>query len=94
VSFAVLGLAALVALSAWIGFRSYGIAADSRAVVAWRPGTLRSIPTEADVSQKTSPLPAGSVAVAEKTYLDWIRLGFANGQTGWVRKGEVIGLWR
>jgi len=63
-------------------------------VIAWRAGTLRSIPTEADTTQKTIALPAGSVAVQDKTFLGWVRLDFENGQTGWVRKEDVIGFWQ
>ncbi len=73
---------------------AYGTAADVRAVVTWRAGTLRSIPTEADNTQKTTSLPAGSVALVDKTFLGWVRLAFDNGQTGWVRREEVIGFWR
>ena len=84
----VLGAASLVA------FRAYGATADTRAVVIWRTGTLRSIPTEADVSQKTTTLAAGSTAIADKAFLGWIRVSFPNGQTGWVPRNEAIYLWR
>jgi hypothetical protein len=71
------------------------MAADTRAVVVWRAGILRSIPTEADVSQKTTPLPAGSVAIADKAFLGlrWIRIAFPNGETGWIPRGEAVFLW-
>jgi tetratricopeptide (TPR) repeat protein len=88
----VLGLAA--GLGGWLGVRAYGLAADPRAAVTWRAGTLRSIPTEADAAQKTTPLPAGSAAVVDKTYLGWVRLRFAEGPTGWVRDEEVVRLWQ
>jgi hypothetical protein len=61
--------------------------------VVWRTGILRSIPTEADVSQKTTPLPAGSTAIADKAFLGWLRLAFPNGETGWIPKGEAVFLW-
>lgn len=74
--------------------RTYGATADQQAVLVARSGILRSIPTEADTSQKTTPLAAGGVAVADQTFLGWLRLSFANGQTGWVRKDDVVALWR
>jgi len=89
----VLALALLLALASRAAYRAYGIAADPRAVVVWRAGILRSIPTEADVSQKTTPLAAGSAAIADKAFLSWIRLEFPNGQSGWVSKGEAVPLW-
>jgi len=87
-------VAVALALAADVGWRAYGIAHDRQAVIAWHNGTLRSIPTEADTTQKTAPLGAGSVAVADKTFLGWVRLSFDNGQTGWVRKDEVVGIWQ
>jgi hypothetical protein len=76
------------------GWKAYGMAADPSAGIVWRNSTLRSIPTEADTAQKTTPLPAGSVARVDKRFLGWVRLDFDNGQTGWVRKDEVIWLWK
>ena len=69
------------------------IVSDARAVIATRAGTLRSIPTEAETSQKTSTLAAGNIAVADRAFLGWTHLTFENGQTGWVRKEEVVPLW-
>ncbi len=89
-----LAAAMLVALASLVAYRAYGIMADTRAVVIWRAGTLRSIPTEADVSQKTTSLPAGSAALADKAFLGWIRLSFPNGETGWVPRGEAVSIWR
>jgi hypothetical protein len=87
-------LAVILGLAAGAGWRAYGAAADSDAVIIWRNGTLRSIPTEVDSPQKTVPLAAGSVGVADKTFLGWVRLNFGNGQTGWVRKEETIAIWK
>lgn len=86
--------AVLLAISAAVGLRAYGSTVDRRAVIAWRTTTLRSIPTEADTTQKTTPLAAGSVGIEEKTFLGWVRLRFENGQTGWVRKEELVGIWK
>ncbi|HWA84788.1 MAG TPA: BatD family protein [Opitutus sp.] len=93
-AFVVVALGILLAASAAVSLHAYGDTADSRAVIAWRAGVLRSIPTEADTTQKTTPLAPGTVALGEKTLLGWIRLRFPNGQTGWVRQEEVIALWR
>jgi hypothetical protein len=94
VSIAALLLAMCVGAASFLGYRAYGIMADTRAVVVWRSGTLRSIPTEADVSQKTTALAAGTTAIADKPFLGWIRLSFPNGETGWVAGSEIIYLWR
>lgn len=91
---AVAALALAAAAIAGLGWRTYGLAADARAVVVARASTLRTIPTEADTTQKTSPLAAGTLAIADKDFLGWQRLSFENGQTGWVRKDDLVPLWR
>ena len=88
-----LAVATLLGLAALASLHAYGETADRRAVIAWRAGTLRSIPTEADTTQKTTVLPPGSLAIVDKTFLGWDHLRFENGQTGWVRKEDVIALW-
>jgi hypothetical protein len=84
----------LAGAGAIFGIVAYGETVDARAVIASDPATLRSIPTEADTTQKTTPLAAGTIAVVDKTFLGWDRLVFENGQTGWVRKGDVVPLWQ
>jgi len=87
-------LALPTAAAAGAGLHAYGLAADARAALVWRNATLRSIPTEADTTQNTTPLSAGNLAIADKTFLGWSRLVFDNGQTGWVRTDDLVGLWK
>ena len=89
-----LAVAVVAGAAALVAHRAYGITADTRAVVVWRSGILRSVPTEADVSQKTTSLAAGSTAIVDKSFLRWIRLSFPNGQSGWVLRSEAVYLWR
>ncbi|MBP7481471.1 MAG: protein BatD [Lacunisphaera sp.] len=87
-------LAILLAAAATLSLHTYGPLADPEAVLVWQATTLRSIPTHADTTQKTTPLSAGSIALAEKTFLGWTKLGFAGGQSGWVRSEDLIRLYR
>jgi tetratricopeptide (TPR) repeat protein len=87
-------LAVLLAAAATLSLHAYGPLAHPEATIVWRASTLRSIPTDADKSQKSSPLSAGSIAVAEKTFLGWTKLSFAGGQTGWARTEDLIKLYR
>lgn len=89
-----IAVGALLVCAALLGRYAYGPTADIRAVIVWRGSVLRSIPTEADTTQKSTTLAAGSVAVIDRTYLGWVRLDFENGQTGWVRKEDIVGLWK
>jgi hypothetical protein len=87
-------LAVLLAAAATFSLHSYGPLANPEVALVWKTSLLRSIPTEADTTQKTSPLSAGSVAVVEKTFLGWSKLNFAAGQSGWVRTADLIKLYR
>jgi tetratricopeptide (TPR) repeat protein len=88
------GAGLVLALVAAASLHFYGDTVDPRAAIAWHQGLLRSIPTEADTQQKTSSLPAGSLAVVDKEFLGWVRLAFTNGQTGWVRREDIVWLYR
>ena len=89
-----LALSLGLALTSILGWHLYGESADTRAVIVWRAGLLRSIPTEADTAQKTTPLTAGTLALADKTFLGWQHLTFEAGQAGWVRQDELVPLWK
>ncbi len=90
------GLAAmLLAAGGTFSLHTYGDLANPSAVFVWEATTLRSIPTDADTSQKTSPLSAGSIAVVEKVFpIGWTKLKFSGGQSGWVRTETLIPLYR
>lgn len=87
-------LAMLLAAAATLSLHTYGALANPEVALVWKPSVLRSIPTEADTTQKTSPLSAGSIAVVEKTFLGWSKLNFAAGQSGWIRTEDLIKLYR
>ncbi|HEU5079931.1 MAG TPA: BatD family protein [Opitutaceae bacterium] len=91
-TFVALGI--LGSATALLAKNLYQEAQDTRAVLVWKPSILRSIPTEADTTQKTTPLAAGTVAIVDKTFLGWSRLAFTNGQTGWVRQEDVVSFWK
>jgi hypothetical protein len=87
-------LSFFLAAAAYTGRATYGLAAHAQAALVWRDSTLHSIPTEAETNQKTSALPAGSLGLADKRFLGWVRLTLDNGQTGWVRQQELVLLWK
>jgi hypothetical protein len=87
-------IAMVLAATATFSLHTYGQLADPAAVFVWKPTVLRSVPTEADTTQKTSALSAGTIAVAEKTFFGWTKLTFSGGQSGWVRTEDLISLYR
>lgn len=91
---ALLGLGVALTGCAVAGVHAYGTAANGDAVIVARAISLRSIPTEVDTTQKSSPLSAGSLALTDKSFLGWRRLVFDHGQTGWVRKEEIVPIWK
>jgi hypothetical protein len=93
-AYATIIVSLIVSAGALTSLFTYGPASDARAAIAWRAGTLRSIPTEADTTQKTTPLAAGSLAAVDQKFLGWRHLTFPSGQTGWVRAEDLVPLWR
>jgi hypothetical protein len=90
-----IGVAALVLAALSVnGILAYGAAAHPESAIVARATTLRSIPTEADTAQKTTPLAAGGLALIDRSFLGWHRLAFEGGQTGWVRKEDVVPVWK
>jgi tetratricopeptide (TPR) repeat protein len=87
-------IALLFLLGATQSWPLYGPARDARAVIVPAAVTMRSIPTDLDIDQETSPLAAGSLAIVEHEFLGWSHLAFPNGQTGWVRTESLLRLWR
>lgn len=94
VGLTMIGLAVATGIVGSLSLGLYQDTRDTRAALVWKPSLLRSIPTEADTTQKTSPLAPGTIAVINKTYLGWSRLVFPNGQTGWIRQEDLVRLWQ
>lgn len=94
VGLVMIGLAVATGIIGSLSLGLYQDTRDTRAALVWKPSLLRSIPTEADTTQKTSPLAPGTIAVINKTYLGWSRLVFPNGQTGWIRQEDLVRLWQ
>lgn len=93
VALSVVLLAIVAAAAATLSLNTYGPLAHPDVVLVWRASTLRSIPTDAD-TQKVTALSAGSIAIADKSFLGWNRLNFPGGQTGWARTGDLVKLYQ
>ena len=80
----------LVALTA---LRQYGPLANRDAAVVAQPTVLRSVPTDAEHTQQQTPLAAGTVVLMQKDFLGWVKIARSNGETGWLRRADVIPLY-
>ncbi|CAM2834388.1 BatD family protein [Rariglobus hedericola] len=94
ISGTVLVFATLLGLASVISLHTYGPLTDTSTVMVVTPTTLRSIPTDLDTPQKSSPLALGVIATTDKAFLGWRRIRFDDGQTGWVRSETLVALWR
>jgi hypothetical protein len=83
----------LLAVAAGVSLKTYGPLTDAHAVVVVKATVLRSIPTDLDTPQKSTPMAVGVVASTDKAFLGWRRLVFSDGQTGWVRAETLVPLW-
>lgn len=90
-----LGLTSVAVMAAALfSIQIWGTTADHRAALTWQAGELRSIPTDLNSEQQTTPLAAGSLCHVEKAFLGWRQISFPNGQTGWVREEVLVPLWQ
>jgi len=54
---------------------------------------LRSVPTEAEPAAQQKPLPAGTLVVVEGDFLGWTKVELDGGETGWLRRGDLVPLY-
>jgi hypothetical protein len=87
------GGALLLAGASLAALARYGALADPRAALVRQNSTLRSIPTEADATQKTSAIQAGSLLVIDKAFLGWRHVTLPTGDSGWLRQTDLVPLW-
>ena len=84
---AITGLASVASAFAFEYARSqYGFMANPSALVVISEDRLKSVPTDLDVEQIETPLPAGSICIASKSFLGWVKVILPNGEEGWSRK--------
>jgi hypothetical protein len=84
---------AVIGGSAAVGLRAYGPLADPRAALVVEQPLLRSVPTDAEQSQRQRLLAAGTLVVVEQDFLGWVKVGLRGGETGWLRRGDLVPLY-
>jgi hypothetical protein len=77
-----------------VGLHGWRTLLAPETVIVHSATQLHSIPSDLTAEQERTPLAASTVAQVDKTFLDWRRLRFPDGQTGWVRAEALVGLWR
>lgn len=64
---------------------------DSILVVAESP--LLTIPTDLQTEQVSSTVGGGTIVKQERAFLGWIKIQLPNGESGWLRKENVLPLY-
>jgi hypothetical protein len=85
------GAAGLSSFGLLIG---YGFAASPDGVIVWRDARARPLPIEQPTDEQAPVLVAGTFARGEQSVLGWRRLRLRHGATAWVRREDLVWLWR
>ncbi|MFP6580089.1 MAG: hypothetical protein VCC02_09875 [Myxococcota bacterium] len=85
------GAAVALALSLF-ALAQYGPTLDRRAALTREDAVLHTIPTAAETNVNR-PLGGGTLVLAGREFLDWVRVELPDGEAGWLRRSELIALW-
>jgi hypothetical protein len=92
IALVVLGSAGTAA--AITALHAYGPLADPRVALVVGDPTLRSVPTDAEAVQAEKHVQAGTLAfVGREEFLGWTKVALRGGETGWLRRGDVVPLY-
>ena len=78
-----------VIASHW-AYSAYGLLTKENAVIVAEASDMKSLPTEVEVEQITTPLSEGAIAVVRKTFYGWSQIELANDEIGWVRTSTLV----
>ncbi|MCH6258821.1 BatD family protein [Puniceicoccaceae bacterium K14] len=96
VRWALWALAALCALFVVLGdwsVKSYGILANSEALILTKAQSFKSLPTDVEVEQIETPLNEGAIGIAIKKRFGWTQIELPNGEIGWLRSEALMPLY-
>lgn len=90
----VLGL--LCGLSSYFAqwaYSKYGALGEADTLLVVSQAALLTIPTDLQTEQVSTTVAEGSVAKQDKTFLGWIKIRLPNGESGWLRRENVMPLY-
>ncbi|MDB6091879.1 MAG: hypothetical protein JWN85_4663 [Gammaproteobacteria bacterium] len=85
-----LAAGALLLITAVMAWNAYGTLNQPSAGILLVGVNLSPAPTELVPEQETSPLPAGSVVLPQRSFLGWQQISSGGNASGWVRKNAVM----
>ncbi|WP_404710429.1 hypothetical protein [Sphingomonas sp. MMS24-J13] len=92
---AISGLAGVVAAAAGLsGVDGYGPPAMAEAAILWRQAPLRDLPVDMPGNEAAIMLAPGTAGYVDRTFLGWVHLTHADGHSGWLRREDLLSIWR
>lgn len=91
---ALMATGAIGTLAGLAGFNGYGAAGYPDAAIIWEQVPLRALPVDTPDDESPVALAPGSVGRMETGFMGWVRFTLHDGRSGWVRRQELLPLWR
>lgn len=89
----VAALGAIVLVASVTGWNAYGAFSHPAAAMLVRNANVSPVPTDLVPTEETSPLSAGSVVVAGRSFLGWRKIEGDREISGWVRGNALMMLY-
>jgi hypothetical protein len=90
---AVAALGAIVLVASVTGWNAYGPFSHPEAAMLVQNANVSPVPTDLVPMEETSPLSAGSVVIAGRSFLGWRKVEGAREISGWVRGNALMMLY-
>lgn len=89
----VAALSAIVLVASITGWNAYGAFSDPEAAMLVQNANVSPVPTDLVPTEETSPLSAGSVVIAGRTFLGWRKVEGEREISGWVRGTALMPIY-
>lgn len=89
----VAALGAIVLVASVVSWNAYGSFAHPEAAILVQNANVSPVPTDLVPNEETSPLTAGTVVVAGRSFLGWRKVAGEREISGWVRGNALMPLY-
>jgi len=89
----VAALGSIVLIASVAGWNAYGAFSHPEAAILIQNANVSPVPTDLVPNEETSPLSAGSVVIAGRSFLGWRQVRSDREISGWVRGNALMGLY-
>jgi hypothetical protein len=89
-----LALGAALFTLAVLSWNAYGPSGQPAAGILLRAVNLSPAPTDLVPEEETSPIAAGTIVIAQRSFLSWQQVTCGNGVSGWIRRNAVMPFYK